>query len=143
MAQRSRVAETEMRWNGELLERVEHALERQPDAARRSMFGYPAFFVQKKMFACVYHDQLGLKVPGELASRLKAQDGYAEFCPMGHAPMREWVAVEREDALRGAMLTRLLTDAAQYARANAAKTKKPTNAGKKSPRKTRERKVNR
>lgn len=138
-----RVGKAQMRWNGELLERVEHALERQPDAARRSMFGYPAFFVGRKMFACVYHDQLGLKVPGELASRLKAQDGYADFCPMGHAPMREWVAVEREDALRGAALTRLLTDAAHYARANAARARKPGSAGRKSPRKTSERKVNR
>jgi hypothetical protein len=55
------------------------------------MFGVPGFFVGKKMFACVYEDQVGVKVPEDLAKHLVESAGFAPFQPYGKHKMREWV----------------------------------------------------
>ncbi|HEY6911947.1 MAG TPA: TfoX/Sxy family protein [Myxococcales bacterium] len=137
MTRAAQARSKEIRWDRELLEAVEGAVSAIPDAARRSMFGFPAFFASGKMFACVYQEEVGMRLPGELAPRLKREERFAEFCPMGHRPMREWVAVDRERALRGGRLRELLAVAAGYARANARakKENKKKAAGKGVPEK--------
>jgi hypothetical protein len=126
----------EVRWDAELLAAVERDLAVIPDAARRSMFGFPAFFASGKMFACVYQEEVGMRLPGELALRLKGEERYRDFCPMGHAAMREWVALDRGQALGGTRLGELLGVAADYARVNAKAAKKAKGAAAKGPKKT-------
>jgi hypothetical protein len=59
------------------------------------MFGYPAYFIGKKLFACVYEDAVGIKLPLEKASFLIGQPGITPFVPMGRHRMKEWVQITR------------------------------------------------
>jgi TfoX/Sxy family transcriptional regulator of competence genes len=60
------------------------------------MFGYPAYYVNKKLFACVYEDGVGLKVPFNLANELIGKEGIIPFEPMGKRKMKEWIQINRE-----------------------------------------------
>lgn len=61
-----------------------------------SMFGYPAYFVNRKMFACVYESAVGLKVDPELAIELLHKAGFSPFVPMGRNQMKAWVQLNRD-----------------------------------------------
>ena len=55
------------------------------------MFGYPAYFVGKYMFACLYEGKVGLKVPEKTANEARTRDGISHFQPYGKPKMREWI----------------------------------------------------
>ncbi len=61
------------------------------------MFGYPAYYIGKRLFACVYGEGAGLKVPEALARELVGTDGIISFQPMGRAKMREWIQINRQN----------------------------------------------
>jgi len=61
------------------------------------MFGYPAYYVGKKLFACVYGDGVGIKVPESLAKELIGSEGIIDFRPMGRAKIREWIQINRQN----------------------------------------------
>ena len=69
-----------------------------PGVTTGKMFGFPAYFVNKKMFACIYRDGVGVKVPQPLAEKLLAQPHITPFRPLGRPPMREWVQINRPQA---------------------------------------------
>ena len=66
-----------------------------PGVREGKMFGYPAFFVGRRMFACVYGDGVGLKLPAHRANELIEADSAAPFQPYGKSKMREWVQITR------------------------------------------------
>ena len=68
-------------------------LTRHEDVREGRMFGYPAFFIGRRMFACVYGDGVGIKVPAELAVSLLERIGTEPFRPHGKSTMREWVQI--------------------------------------------------
>jgi hypothetical protein len=68
-----------------------------PDVRQATMFGFPAFLVGRKLFACVYGNGVAVKLPPETLKRLRGQPGIEPFEPYGKK-MREWVLVAREDA---------------------------------------------
>ena len=55
------------------------------------MFGLPAYFIGRKLFACVYEDSVGLKLPADRAAALIGQAGITPFVPMGRRQMKAWV----------------------------------------------------
>ena len=61
----------------------------------RVTFGVPGYLVGGKMFACVNHSGIGLKLP---VGTIDALTG-PEFGPFGRPgrPMRGWVQIARED----------------------------------------------
>lgn len=59
------------------------------------MFGYPAYYVNRKLFACVYDNGVGVKVPEEVAATLLCKEHIAPFQPMGKPRMREWIQINR------------------------------------------------
>ena len=59
------------------------------------MFGYPAYYVGGKLFACVYGDAVGLKVAEILATKLLQRDDVTYFQPLGRRKMREWIQINR------------------------------------------------
>ena len=61
------------------------------------MFGYPAYYVGKKLFACVYERSVGLKVPADFAKKLIGTEGVTPFIPYGRRQMKEWVQLTRAD----------------------------------------------
>lgn len=67
-----------------------------PGVVPGKMFGYPAYYVGKKLFACLYEEGIGIKVPEDLANSLIGKDGIISFKPMGKTKMREWIQINRE-----------------------------------------------
>ena len=69
-----------------------------PGVKAGKMFGYPAYYVNRKMFACLYEGGLGVKVP-EAVAREWLELGRKEivpFQPMGKRNMREWIQINVE-----------------------------------------------
>jgi hypothetical protein len=67
-----------------------------PNVVPGQMFGYPAYFVNKKLFACVYEEGVGLKLPLALVSELVDEPEIVPFIPLGRRRMKEWVQINRE-----------------------------------------------
>ena len=60
------------------------------------MFGYPAYYIDRKLFACIYGEGVGIKVPKDFADSLVDQEGIIRFQPMGRKTMKEWIQINRE-----------------------------------------------
>jgi hypothetical protein len=73
-------------------------LQQLPGVTPGKMFGYPAYYVHGKLFACVYGDGVGVKVPEETANNLLTNTHGVPFQPMGKPKMREWVQINRLDS---------------------------------------------
>ena len=59
------------------------------------MFGFPAYYVGRKLCICLYEQGVGVKLPEQSAARLLRTDPNAiPFQPMGRFKMREWVTAE-------------------------------------------------
>ncbi len=85
------------RWRQDVLDTVAVLLTGEPDIARRTMFGVPAFFVAGRPFCCVWGDGVGLRFPRELAETLVGADGLGPFRPFGRAPMAGWVQRDEQN----------------------------------------------
>ena len=59
------------------------------------MFGYAAYFVNGKLFACIYGDGVGLKVPEDVAKKLLSGKLAVPFRPLAKPRMREWIQINR------------------------------------------------
>ena len=68
-----------------------------PGVRPGKMFGYPAYFVGKKLSICVYEEGVGLKLPAQSVAHLLENDPHViPFVPMGRRRMREWVQINLE-----------------------------------------------
>jgi hypothetical protein len=58
------------------------------------MFGFPAYYVGKKMCICLYEQGVGIKLPAATVTNLLATDpNVIPFQPYGKSRMREWVQI--------------------------------------------------
>jgi hypothetical protein len=58
------------------------------------MFGYPAYYVGKKLCICLYEQGVGVKLPEKTASRLlETGQSVVPFQPLGRPKMREWIQI--------------------------------------------------
>ena len=69
-----------------------------PGVKPGKMFGLPGYFINGKLFACVWEDGVSLKVPEGLRAELLEQEGAEPFVPMKNRPMKEWVLIRRKDS---------------------------------------------
>jgi len=67
-----------------------------PGVEAGRMFGYPAYYISGKMFACLYENGVGMKVPEHLACELIGKEGITHFVPLGRKKMREWIQITHE-----------------------------------------------
>ena len=67
-----------------------------PGVVPGKMFGFPAYYVNKKLCACIYEDGVGLKVSEEKANEMIGSSGIIAFQPYGKAKMKEWIQINRE-----------------------------------------------
>jgi hypothetical protein len=82
------------KYNPEHKRVVDDILEGNPFVRPGKMFGYPAYYVGKKLCICLYEDGVGLKLPGERVESLLVQDpNTIPFQPLGKPKMREWVQI--------------------------------------------------
>jgi hypothetical protein len=60
------------------------------------MTGLPAYFVGKKMFACICNGGVGIRLPASEAANLQfSRADAAPFEPKGRPSTREWVQINR------------------------------------------------
>jgi hypothetical protein len=65
-----------------------------PDIRPGKMFGYPAYYVGKKLCICLYEEGVGLKLPEGSAKKLLESDpNVVPFMPLGKPKMREWIQI--------------------------------------------------
>lgn len=80
-------------FNPEIKTVLDSMLLSHPMVTAGKMFGYPAYYTNKKMFACVYGDGVGIKVSEALANELIGRDGIIPFEPMGRSKMKGWILI--------------------------------------------------
>ncbi len=64
------------------------------DVRAGQMFGYPAYYVGRSMFACLYEGVVGLKLPETMANEAREKKEITYFQPYGKPKMREWVQLD-------------------------------------------------
>ena len=70
-----------------------------PGVEAGDMSGMPAYFVSKKMFACIHGNGVALRVPVATATELQfSRDDVVAFQPNGRPSSREWIQIDRADA---------------------------------------------
>ena len=70
-----------------------------PDLRPGKMFGFPAYYVGRKLSICLYEQGVGVKLPPQTSLRLLEQDPNVQpFQPYGKAKMREWVQINLTDS---------------------------------------------
>jgi len=62
------------------------------------MFGFPAYYVGKKLAMCVYENGIGIKVPQQTATRLIEEGKAIPFQPYGKRKMREWIQIDHNNS---------------------------------------------
>jgi len=67
-----------------------------PGVVSGKMFGYPAYYIKKKLFACVYENGVGIKIPEDKANELIGKNGIINLQPLGRSKMKEWIQINRE-----------------------------------------------
>lgn len=66
------------------------------DVKERKVFGCPSFFVGQRMMACVYRQQIALKLPQLAVTALLETSGCTLFQPFGRHPMPRWLAFDAD-----------------------------------------------
>jgi hypothetical protein len=65
-----------------------------PDVRPGKMFGFPAYYVGKKLCICLYEQGVGVKLPEQSAAKLlDADENVIPFQPLGKPKMREWIQI--------------------------------------------------
>jgi hypothetical protein len=82
-------------YNQKIKESLDSFLLEFPGVNPGKMFGYPAYYVGKKLFACVYEDGVGIKVSEDLAKDLIKSEGITYFQPLGRPRMKQWIQINR------------------------------------------------
>lgn len=114
----------QQKYSPDLKAKVDSLLLDRPCGTEGHMFGYPAYYVNKKLAICHYGEGIALKLPAEEATALKESDPACNaFCPMGKSMGRHWVILYPENSNK-------ILEYAQVLRASVSYLKKVTESGK-------------
>jgi hypothetical protein len=81
-------------YNPEIKSVLDSFLLTNPHVRSGKMFGFPAYYVGKKLCICLYEQGVGVKLPQEkVAWLLEADPNTIPFQPLGKPKMREWVQI--------------------------------------------------
>ena len=108
----------------ELVELFDEVLAAEPRAERRSMFGYPAAFVNGNLATGLHQDRWMLRLP-EADRAALAKQGGRPFEPTPGRPMGEYVVLPQAVLAKRSALGGWVTRALDYTGALPAKKKKP------------------
>jgi hypothetical protein len=84
-------------FNPEIKKVVDSILLKNPSVIAGKMFGYPAYYINKKLIACIYEEGVGIKIPEGIANELIGKKGIIHFQPLGRRRMKEWIQINREN----------------------------------------------
>jgi len=97
---------------------------------KRPMFGYPAYFINKKMFAGLFQDKLFLRLsPDHVTSLGKSYPGLSNLEPMPGRPMKDYYLIPEKLHMDPKRMPKVLQEAAEYCRSLPAKARKPKKKG--------------
>ena len=91
------------------------------DTRMGKMFGYPAYYVGRSMFACLYEGKVGLKLPESEANEARGRNEISEFQPYGKPKMREWIQFDFDSEGKLCQYKHLIDAAIEYAKARNSK----------------------
>ena len=70
-----------------------------PGVEAGEMTGLLAYFVGKRMFACICNGGVGVRLPGAEAANLQfSKDNVVPFQPKGMASTREWIQINHKSS---------------------------------------------
>lgn len=99
------------------------------ECEKRPMFGYPAYFINKNMFAGLFQDKLFLRLSPEQVTSLGKSFPIANLEPMPGRPMKDYFVIPEKLHRDAQKMPMVVAEAADYCKSLPAKVKKP---GKKS-----------
>ena len=80
--------------------RLDALLLKLPGVSTKKINGLDAYFVSDRMFACISGEGVGLRLPMAAARELQfSRDNVVAFQPRGMASTREWVQINRAEAV--------------------------------------------
>lgn len=69
-----------------------------PGVEAAEMTGLPAYFINKRMFACICNGGVGIRLPTSAAAELQfSRDDVVPFQPKGRPSTREWIQINHAD----------------------------------------------
>ena len=69
-----------------------------PGVEAAEMAGLSAYFVNKRMFACIANGGVGIRLPASVAAELQFSRGdVVPFAPKGRPSTREWIQINHAD----------------------------------------------
>ena len=70
-----------------------------PGVEGGEMSGLPAYFINKRMFACIHGGGVGIRLPASTAANLQfSNQNVFPFQPKGMPSTREWVQLNHENS---------------------------------------------
>jgi hypothetical protein len=78
---------------------LDSLLSKIPGVEVGEMTGLPAYFVGKRMFACICNGGVGIRLPTAEAANLQFSRGdVIPFQPKGKPSSREWIQIDRNNS---------------------------------------------
>ncbi len=106
------------------------------ECEKRPMFGYPAYFINRNMFAGLFQDKLFVRLsPDQLASVQKSFPAVSSLEPMPGRPMKDYHVIPAALYTDRNRMPRLLEEAAAWCRTLPPKPAKAKSIGKAPKRK--------
>jgi hypothetical protein len=79
---------------------IDAVLLKLPGVIAKKINSLDAYFVNDRMFACISGKGVGLRLPAATATELQfSRDNVVPFQPSGMPSSREWIQIDRADAL--------------------------------------------
>src|SRR5512132_872590 len=79
---------------------IDAVLLKLPGVIAKKINKLDAYFVNDRMFACINGKGVGLRLPAATATELQfSRDNVVPFQPSGMPSSREWIQIDRADAL--------------------------------------------
>lgn len=70
-----------------------------PGVEAAEMTGLPAYFINKRMFACICNGGVGIRLPTSVATELQfSRDNVVQFQPKGRPSTREWIQINHDNS---------------------------------------------
>lgn len=100
----------------ELKNEVDAILLNHPLVKEGKMFGYPAYYVNKKLAICHYHEGLAMKNHEDLIQTLQNNPLIASepFCPMGKKMGNNWIIFFPEEAQQIKVIENMLIASIEF-----------------------------
>jgi TfoX/Sxy family transcriptional regulator of competence genes len=106
------------------------------ECEKKPMFGYPAYFINKNMFAGLFGDKVFLRLSADQVVLVsKSFPGLSHLEPMPGRPMKDYYEIPEKLHADDKRMARLIQEAADYCRSLAVKATKKAPTKAKKPKK--------